>query len=247
MATALLESDVTEIDVDTDDVTVINMPDRTKFSPDEDTIESVGMEDNDVLSTNYSMKFNISNVKDEDLYQCIDCGNHMINIEWDERLNLSENKDQKKKIKDKLLTANKGKLIVDYKKIWSHGDTYDRVPTDILMILKDEDSLEKIKYDIINKLKSLGFSLKVSPISGVESLNFESVQSTSDNKSQFFKIPVKLYLKSKKTMVQGTLDCQNLFMRHFKDILVHQEMKGPLINILDKSHLASTNRVVNDV
>ena len=116
-----------------------------------------------------------------------------------------------------------------------------------MMISKDEDNLEKIKSDIINKLKLLGFSLKVSSISGGESLNFESVQSTSDNKSQSFKIPVKLYLKSKKIMVQGTPDCQNLFMRHFKDILVHQEMKGPLINILDKSHLASTNRVVNDV
>ena len=51
------------------------------------------------------------------------------------------------------------------------------------------------------------------------SLGFKSHQS--------FKIPVKLYLKSKKIMVQGTPDCQNLFMRHFKDILVHQEMKGP--------------------
>ena len=168
----------------------------------------------------------------------------MINIEWDERLNLSENKDRKKKIKDKLLTANKGKFIVDYKKIWSHSDTYDRVPTDILMILKDEDNLEKIKFDIINKLKSLGFSLKVSSISGGESLTFESVQSTSDNRSQSFKIPVKLYVKSKKIMVQGTPYCRNLFIRHFKDISVDQELKGPLI--LDKSHLASTNSVVND-
>ena len=52
-------------------------------------------------------------------------------------------------------------------------------------------------------------------------------------------------MKIKKIMVQGTLDCQNLFMRHFKDISLHQELKGPLI--LDKSHLASTNSVVNDV
>ena len=87
--------------------------------------------------------------------------------------------------------------------------------------------------------------MKVSPISGEESFNFESVQSTVDNESQSFKIPVKLCVKSKKVMVQGTPDCQNLFMRHFKDISVHQEMKVPLN--LDKSHLASTNRVVNDV
>ena len=81
-----------------------------------------------------------------------------------------------------MLTANKGKFIVQYKKIWSHGDTNDHVPTDILMILKDEDNLEKFKFDIINKLKSLGFSLKVSLISGGESLSFVSVQSTLDNK-----------------------------------------------------------------
>ena len=87
-----------EIDIDTnDDVTVINMPDRPRFSLDEDTIESVGVEENDVLSANYSIKFNISNVNDEDLYQFIDCGNNMITIEWDERLNLVENKDRKKK------------------------------------------------------------------------------------------------------------------------------------------------------
>ena len=115
------------------------------------------------------------------------------------------------------------------------------------MISKDEGNLEKIKSDIINKLKSLSFSLKVLPISGEESLNVESVQSTCapDNKSQSFTIPVKLYVKSKKMMVQGTPDCRNHFMRHFKDISVHQEMKV-LLN-LDKSHQASTNRVVNDV
>ena len=43
MATALPESDVTEIDIDTDDdVTVMNMPTGPKFSLDKD---------NDVLST----------------------------------------------------------------------------------------------------------------------------------------------------------------------------------------------------
>ena len=177
MATALLDSDVTEIDVDTDDhVTVINMPARPKFSPDEDTIDSVGMEDNDVLSTNYSMKFDISNVNDEDLYQYIDCGNNMISIEWDERVNLSENRDRKKKIKEKLLTANKGKFILDYKKIWSHG---------ILMTLKDEDNLEKFKFDIINKLKSLGFSWMFHPL-------VEGNHSTLSQCSQHQKIKANL-------------------------------------------------------
>ena len=58
---------------------------RLKFSPGKDTIESVGMEDNDVLPTNYSMKFNISDVNDEDLCQYVDCSNNMINIKSNER------------------------------------------------------------------------------------------------------------------------------------------------------------------
>ena len=58
MATALLDSDLTEIDVDTDDdVTVINMPARPKSSPDEDTIDSVGMEENGSRYTGLSEPF----------------------------------------------------------------------------------------------------------------------------------------------------------------------------------------------
>ena len=74
----------------------------------------------------FNTKFDISKFKDEELYYYIepriehsmhnDCA---INIEWDERLNLQENKKRKKKIKEKLLMANKGKFIVDYKKIWN--------------------------------------------------------------------------------------------------------------------------------
>ena len=74
----------------------------------------------------FNTKFDISKFKDEELYYYteprIEHGMHIdcaINIELEERLNLQENKEWKKKIKEKLLMSNKGKLIVDYKKIWN--------------------------------------------------------------------------------------------------------------------------------
>ena len=143
-----------------------------------------------------------------------------INIEWGERLNLQENKERKKKIKEKLLMANKGKFIVDYKTIWNQDNTYNYIPADIICILKDEDILDKVKENIITKLKAAGFNLKISPVNGGESLNFESFQVGSGVKSQTFKIPIKLYTRNKKIMVQGTPDCQILFMKYFREFSV---------------------------
>ena len=81
------------------------------------------------------------------------------------------------------------------------------------MILKDDKNLEDFKSEMINKLKQLGFNPKISTVSGGESINFESIQHT-ENKTQAFKIPVKL---NRKVMVQGTPDCQAFFIKHFKD------------------------------
>ena len=65
-------------------------------------------------------------------------------------------------------------------------------------------------------MKAAGFNLKISPVNGGESLNLESFQASSDVKSQTFKIPIKLYTRNKKIMVQGTPDCQILFMKNFE-------------------------------
>ena len=62
----------------------------------------------------------------------------------------------------------------------------------------------------------LGFNPKISTVSGGESINFESIQHT-ENKTQAFKIPVKLCTRNRKVMVQGTPDCQAFFIKHFKD------------------------------
>ena len=88
----------------------------------------------------------ISNVNYEDLYKHIQIKygheidtSNLITLEWDERLQFSDNTERKKKIKEKLLMKHKGMLIVDSKKIWNHnGDTYSMIPTDLIMILKDE-------------------------------------------------------------------------------------------------------------
>ena len=161
----------------------------------------------------FQMKFNLSDIKDEELYTVIEDIQNQLNIEWDERLNLNQNNDRKKKIKEKILLANKGKFVVDFNKVWSQGDTYDLVPTDIIMILKDETDLEEYKSEMINRLKHLGFNPKISSISGGENLNFESIC-----QSQSFKIPVKFYTRKRKIMVQGTPDCQSFFIKHFQSM-----------------------------
>ena len=140
----------------------------------------------DLVESSYSAKFDVSNCKDEELYHYVELDNDMINIQWDERMHFRENKDRRKKIKDKLLLSHRGKFMVDYQKLWGKDNSYDLIPTDIVCILKEKDSLEKTKELIITKLKSVGFNLKISIINRGETLNFES-----DSKNQSLKIPVK--------------------------------------------------------
>ena len=99
----------------------------------------------------------------------------------------------------------------------NQDNTYNYIPTDIICIVKDEDILDKVKENIITKLKAAGFNLKISPVNGGESLNFESFQAGSDVKTRTFKIPIKLFTRNKQIMVQGTPDCQILFMKYFKE------------------------------
>ena len=141
-----------------------------------------------------------------------------MNTEWDERLNMNQNKDRKKKTEEKLLQQNKGKFVIDYKKVCNQQDgSCESIPTDIIMILKNYTNLGKFKNEVIAKLKQLGFTPKISTISGEESINFESTVQT-ENKSVAFRIPVKLYIRNRKLMVQGTPDCQTFFIKHFRDL-----------------------------
>ena len=89
--------------------------------------KDIDMTSTDINTLNtFNTKFDISKFEDEELYYytepCNEHGIHIdsaINIELDERLNLQENKERKKKINEKLLMSNKGKFIMDYKKIWN--------------------------------------------------------------------------------------------------------------------------------
>ena len=93
----------------------------------------------------------------------------------------------------------------------------ESIPTDIIMILKNDTNLDKFKNEMIAKLKQLGFTPKISTISGGESINFESTVQTKNN-GVAFRIPVKLYIRNRKPMVQGTPDCQTFFIKHFRDL-----------------------------
>ena len=190
----------------------------TCVTTDEETNMEEAFQD-DKIDDHFQSTLNITDIKDEDLYTYLEESDTLINIEWDERLHLTQqNKDRKKKIKEKLLQKHKGKFIVDYKKVWNqHNSSYEHMPTDMIMILKDENNIDEYKSDLINKMKLLDFSPKISIVNGGESINFESIQHT-ENKSSMFKIPVKLYTRYKKVMVQGTPDCQSFFIKQFKNI-----------------------------
>ena len=131
-------------------------------------------------STNVNASLDISNANDEDPYKHIQIKygheidtSNLITLEWDQRLQFFANTETKKKIKEKLLIKHKGMFIVDYRKIWNHnGDTYSMIPTDLIMILKDQVTIEEIKKKLIGKLNELGFNLKISTLNGGESFNF---------------------------------------------------------------------------
>ena len=145
-------------------------------------------------SPDVNASLDISNVNDEDLYKHIQIKygheidtSNLITLEWDERLQFSDNTERKKKIKEKFLMKHKGMFIVDPKKIWNHnGDTYSMIPTDLIMILKDRMTIEEIKKKLIGNFNELGFNLKISTVNGGESLNFQSLK---------VKITIKLYGK----------------------------------------------------
>ena len=205
---------------------------NTCVTTDEETNMEEAFQD-DKIDDHFQSTLNITDIKDEDLYTYLEESDTLINIEWDERLHLTlQNKDRKKKIREKLLQKHKGKFIVDYKKVWNqHNNSYEHMPTDIIMILKDENNIDDYKSDLTNKMKLLDFSPKISIVNGGESINFESIQHT-ENKSSMFKIPVKLYTRCKKVMVQGTPDCQSFFIKQFKNI---QNQKLPKVNNVKQS------------
>lgn len=136
-------------------------------------------------------------VAEEDLVQ-ITIQGIVVHIHYDERLNLPDNGDIKKRLKDKILENNKGKLIIDYKRSWSVGrNSYNLIPADMIVILRDEDDLTGFKHTLVSFFKKRNFTVDIRPINGGESVNFESSSfHTQDNKFINLRVPMKIWNNS---------------------------------------------------
>ena len=61
----------------------------------------------------------------------------IINIEYDDRLALADNKELKKRFKKHVPNNNKGKIVIDFKKQWeTDTDEFKMVPTDLILVLR---------------------------------------------------------------------------------------------------------------
>ena len=81
------------------------------------------------------------------------------------------------------------------------------------LVLKENQELGKIKTAMIRYFKEKDFTVELKPISGGESITFETVISGQDGKFCPLKIPVKMYFKGKKLMIQGCQKSQERFFR----------------------------------
>ena len=119
----------------------------------------------------------------------------IINIEYDDRLALADNKELKKRFKEHVLNNNKGKIVIDFKKQWEADiDEFKMVPTDLILVLRNEDDLDVLKKDMISYFRKKSFTVDIRPISGGEAINFDLKHTpTADGKVVSLKVPVKLY------------------------------------------------------
>ena len=89
------------------------------------------------------------------------------------------------------------------------------VPTDLILVLRNEVDLDVLKKDMISYFKKKSFTVDIRPISGGEAINFDLKHTpTADGKVVSLKVPVKLYFK-KKIMVQGSQESQDIFIDFF--------------------------------
>ena len=139
-----------------------------------------------------------------------------LQITYDERLSLPDNKDLKKQLKEKVLHNNKGKLVIDYKSTYfTQSNSYILIPTDMILVLKENQELGKVKTAMISYFKEKDFTVELKPISGGESITFETVISGQDGRFCPLKIPVKMYFKGKKLMIQGFQKSQEIFLEFY--------------------------------
>ena len=154
-------------------------------------------------------------VKEEKLIQLSHLPNDRIDINYDKRLSLPSNKDLKKRLKEKVLKNNKGKLITDYKRKYSvDSNRCTFVPADMLMLLKEDHDLANFKSVIISYFKEKNFTVDIKPTNGGEQITIKS-DINEDGKQSPLKIPIKLYHRNKKIMIQGCEKSQEDFLKFY--------------------------------
>ena len=126
----------------------------------------------------------------------------------------------KKTVKDKYIFQNKGILILDGKLAPSRDSVAQTnespyTPSDGLMILADNKSIEEFKNEVVLHFKAHNFTLDFSSISGGESISIEHEPILTDTKPLPVKLHLKLCYKQKKIMIQGNPSALDLWLKHY--------------------------------
>ena len=121
------------------------------------------------------------------------------------------------------------------------------IPTDMTLVLKENQELGKIKTAMIRYFKEKDFTVELKPISGGESITFESVISGQDGKFFPLKIPVKMYFKGKKLMIQGCQKSQERFLEFYSssELFTQGSFNESTLPRPEISHLRSLTSSVN--
>ena len=142
---------------------------------------------------------------------------------WSGKCDQSLYKSLKKLIKDKYIFCNKGILVVDVKSGKDQEDNPIFIPSDGLMILGDNLTIDEFKSKVVDYFKNKNFLLNFGSLSGGESISIEGDPTMVDNKPQATKIHLKLYFKLKKVMIQGNFHSLEMWLHHYKRIFQPNE------------------------
>ena len=142
---------------------------------------------------------------------------------WSGKCDQSLYKSLKKSIKDRYIFCNKGILVVDVKSGKDQEDNPIFIPSDGLMILGDNLTIDEFKSKVVDYFKNKNFLLDFGSLSGGESISIEGDPTMVDNKPQATKIHLKLYFKLKKVMIQGNFHSLEMWLHHYKRIFQPNE------------------------
>ena len=82
------------------------------------------------------------------------------------------------------------------------------------MLLKEDHDLSNFKIVTISYFKQKNFTIDVKPTNDDEQITFES-DTNEDGEQSSLKIPIKLYHRNKKIMIQGCEKNQEDFLKFY--------------------------------